>query len=244
MTFLKQNQHEVKGDNELKTSMYSLINLHFVSGQQTSLPSSKPSTQKHSYSPHPPHSQPPQAQESKPTSSSPLQTLPSLIPPDLSTGKDPLAALQSTNAHPLAPQDKISLYTQYLSVQAKYSKPPSTTHTTSNPSTPQHQLATLNDTTPPPPPPSTIPTLARQQWALCIKHPSGAPTCCWGRENVRYSRSAEVKGFRVITDKEYGHVSWECQKPKQVKDAAYHKEKMLLCKQEEAGVQLNAEQAD
>ncbi|GJX70510.1 hypothetical protein Tco_0307681 [Tanacetum coccineum] len=33
-------------------------------------------------------------------------------------------------------------------------------------------------------------------------------------------------------------------KPKRVKDAAYHKEKMLLCKQEEAGVQLNAEQAD
>ncbi|GJW28673.1 retrovirus-related pol polyprotein from transposon TNT 1-94 [Tanacetum coccineum] len=38
--------------------------------------------------------------------------------------------------------------------------------------------------------------------------------------------------------------SRECQKPKRVKDAAYHKEKMLLCKQEEAGVQLNAEQAD
>ncbi|GKE74548.1 hypothetical protein Tco_1536589 [Tanacetum coccineum] len=34
------------------------------------------------------------------------------------------------------------------------------------------------------------------------------------------------------------------QKPKRAKDAAYHKEKMLLCKQEEAGVQLNAEQAD
>nr|GEX19396.1 hypothetical protein [Tanacetum cinerariifolium] len=28
------------------------------------------------------------------------------------------------------------------------------------------------------------------------------------------------------------------------KDAAYHKEKMLLCKQEEAGIQLNAGQAD
>nr|GEZ18361.1 hypothetical protein [Tanacetum cinerariifolium] len=28
------------------------------------------------------------------------------------------------------------------------------------------------------------------------------------------------------------------------KDAAYHREKMLLCKQEEAGIQLNAEQAD
>ncbi|GKA97704.1 hypothetical protein Tco_0825598 [Tanacetum coccineum] len=34
------------------------------------------------------------------------------------------------------------------------------------------------------------------------------------------------------------------QKPKRVKDAAYHEEKMLLCKQEEAGFQLNAEQAD
>ncbi|GJT15665.1 hypothetical protein Tco_0874371 [Tanacetum coccineum] len=35
----------------------------------------------------------------------------------------------------------------------------------------------------------------------------------------------------------------ECQKPKRAKDAAYHKEKMLLCKQEEAEFQLNAEQA-
>nr|GEZ14713.1 retrovirus-related Pol polyprotein from transposon TNT 1-94 [Tanacetum cinerariifolium] len=39
-------------------------------------------------------------------------------------------------------------------------------------------------------------------------------------------------------------VARECQKPKWVKDAAYHREKMLLCKQEEAGIQLNAEQAD
>nr|GEX72061.1 RNA-directed DNA polymerase, eukaryota [Tanacetum cinerariifolium] len=39
-------------------------------------------------------------------------------------------------------------------------------------------------------------------------------------------------------------VARECQKPKRVKDAAYHREKMLLCKQEEAGIQLNAEQAD
>nr|GFA67147.1 hypothetical protein [Tanacetum cinerariifolium] len=36
----------------------------------------------------------------------------------------------------------------------------------------------------------------------------------------------------------------ECQKPKRAKYATYHKEKLLLCKQEEAGVQLNAEQAD
>nr|GFC96089.1 retrotransposon protein, putative, unclassified [Tanacetum cinerariifolium] len=36
--------------------------------------------------------------------------------------------------------------------------------------------------------------------------------------------------------KEYGHVARECQKPKRAKDAAYHREKMLLCKQEEAGI--------
>nr|GEU54879.1 retrotransposon protein, putative, unclassified [Tanacetum cinerariifolium] len=33
-------------------------------------------------------------------------------------------------------------------------------------------------------------------------------------------------------------------KLKRAKDAAYHRDKMLLCKQEEAGIQLNAEQAD
>nr|GFB69944.1 hypothetical protein [Tanacetum cinerariifolium] len=33
-------------------------------------------------------------------------------------------------------------------------------------------------------------------------------------------------------------------KPKRAKDAAYHREKMLLCNQEEAGIQLNVEQAD
>ncbi|GJR66270.1 hypothetical protein Tco_0012335 [Tanacetum coccineum] len=33
-------------------------------------------------------------------------------------------------------------------------------------------------------------------------------------------------------------------KPKQVKDSMYHKEKMLLCKQAEKGVQLQAEQSD
>ncbi|GJW07896.1 hypothetical protein Tco_1570319 [Tanacetum coccineum] len=36
----------------------------------------------------------------------------------------------------------------------------------------------------------------------------------------------------------------ECQKPKRAKDAAYHKEKMLLCKQEEAGIRLSVEQVD
>nr|GEV20740.1 hypothetical protein [Tanacetum cinerariifolium] len=36
----------------------------------------------------------------------------------------------------------------------------------------------------------------------------------------------------------------ECQKPKRAKDVAYHKEKILLCKQEEARIQLSTEQVD
>ncbi|GJS90624.1 retrovirus-related pol polyprotein from transposon TNT 1-94 [Tanacetum coccineum] len=63
------------------------------------------------------------------------------------------------------------------------------------------------------------------------------------RENVG-TQVVQKSGIQCYNCKEYGHVSRECQKPKRVKDAAYHKEKMLLCKQEEVGVQLNAEQAD
>nr|GFC96226.1 hypothetical protein [Tanacetum cinerariifolium] len=36
----------------------------------------------------------------------------------------------------------------------------------------------------------------------------------------------------------------ECRKLKRVKDSAYHKENMLLCKQAEQGVPLQAEQYD
>ncbi|GKG26405.1 hypothetical protein Tco_0399551, partial [Tanacetum coccineum] len=64
------------------------------------------------------------------------------------------------------------------------------------------------------------------------------------RENVG-TLVVQKSGIQCYNCKEYEHVSRECQKPKRVKDAAYHKEKMLLCKQEEDGVQLNvAEQAD
>nr|GEZ01460.1 hypothetical protein [Tanacetum cinerariifolium] len=51
-------------------------------------------------------------------------------------------------------------------------------------------------------------------------------------------------GIQCFNCKEYGHFAKECRKPKRVKDFAYHKEKMLLCKQAEQGVPLQAEQYD
>nr|GEU77790.1 hypothetical protein [Tanacetum cinerariifolium] len=76
-----------------------------------------------------------------------------------------------------------------------------------------------------------------------------------GYDNQRLGnvpRARETVGTTVVQKyriqyyncKEFGHVARECQKPKREKDAAYHREKMLLCKQKEAGIQLNAEQAD
>nr|GEV58329.1 retrotransposon protein, putative, unclassified [Tanacetum cinerariifolium] len=76
-----------------------------------------------------------------------------------------------------------------------------------------------------------------------------------GYENQRtgnVARARETVGSTMVQKsriqcyncKEFGHVVRECQKPKRVKDATYHREKMLLCKQEEARIQLKAEQAD
>nr|GFC12533.1 hypothetical protein [Tanacetum cinerariifolium] len=58
------------------------------------------------------------------------------------------------------------------------------------------------------------------------------------------SSMVQKSGIQCYNCKEYGHVARECPKLKKAKDAAYHREKMLLCKQEEAGIQLNVEQAD
>nr|GEZ36570.1 hypothetical protein [Tanacetum cinerariifolium] len=65
-----------------------------------------------------------------------------------------------------------------------------------------------------------------------------------GAKETVGSTVVQKSGIQCYNCKEFGHVTRECQKPKREKDAAYHKEKMLLCKQEEAGIQLNAEQAD
>nr|GEW79776.1 hypothetical protein [Tanacetum cinerariifolium] len=61
--------------------------------------------------------------------------------------------------------------------------------------------------------------------------------------NLRTSSNSKNKNVDT-TSREFGHFAKECRKPKRVKDPAYHKEKMLLCKQAKQGVPLQAEQYD
>nr|GEZ21706.1 hypothetical protein [Tanacetum cinerariifolium] len=63
------------------------------------------------------------------------------------------------------------------------------------------------------------------------------------REKVG-SLVVQKSGIQCFNCKEYRHFAKECRKPKRVKDSAYHKEKMLLCKQAKQGVPLQAEQYD
>nr|GEX35393.1 phospholipase-like protein [Tanacetum cinerariifolium] len=63
------------------------------------------------------------------------------------------------------------------------------------------------------------------------------------RENVG-SKVVQQYGIQCFNCKEYRHFAKECRKPKRVKDSAYHKEKMLLCKQAVQGVSLQVEQYD
>nr|GFA01786.1 hypothetical protein [Tanacetum cinerariifolium] len=68
--------------------------------------------------------------------------------------------------------------------------------------------------------------------------------------NLRTSLNSKNKNVDTIprykneNHKEYGRFAKECRKPKRIKNFAYHKEKMLLCKQAEQGVPLQAKQYD
>ncbi|GJS47025.1 retrovirus-related pol polyprotein from transposon TNT 1-94 [Tanacetum coccineum] len=68
-------------------------------------------------------------------------------------------------------------------------------------------------------------------------------TVARARETVG-SQVVQQTGIQCFNCKGYGHYAKECRKPKRVKDYAYHKEKMMMCKQAEQGVPLQAEQAD
>ncbi|GJR67968.1 hypothetical protein Tco_0014033 [Tanacetum coccineum] len=63
------------------------------------------------------------------------------------------------------------------------------------------------------------------------------------RETVG-SQIVQQIGIQCFNFKEFEHFAKECIKPKRIKDYTYHKEKMLMCKQAEKGVPLQAEKAD
>ncbi|GJS64007.1 hypothetical protein Tco_0678571 [Tanacetum coccineum] len=63
------------------------------------------------------------------------------------------------------------------------------------------------------------------------------------RETVG-SPVVQQMGIQCFNCNGFGHYEKECRKPKRVKDYTYHKEKMMMCKQAEQGVPLQAEQAD
>nr|GEW33049.1 hypothetical protein [Tanacetum cinerariifolium] len=63
------------------------------------------------------------------------------------------------------------------------------------------------------------------------------------RENVG-SSVVQQYGIQCFNCQKFRHFAKECKKPKKVKGSAYHKEKMLLCKQAVQGVPLQAEQYD
>ncbi|GKB79967.1 integrase, catalytic region, zinc finger, CCHC-type containing protein [Tanacetum coccineum] len=68
-------------------------------------------------------------------------------------------------------------------------------------------------------------------------------TVAGARETVG-SPVVQKTGIQCFNCKGFGHYAREYRKPKRVKDYAYHKEKMMMCKQVEQGVPLQAEQAD
>ncbi|GJV55327.1 retrovirus-related pol polyprotein from transposon TNT 1-94 [Tanacetum coccineum] len=68
-------------------------------------------------------------------------------------------------------------------------------------------------------------------------------TVVGARETIG-SQIVQQTGIQYFNCKEFGHFAKKCRKPKRTKDYTYHKERMLLYKQAEKGVPLQAEQAD
>nr|GEX63123.1 hypothetical protein [Tanacetum cinerariifolium] len=65
-----------------------------------------------------------------------------------------------------------------------------------------------------------------------------------GAKETVGSTTVQKSGIQCYNCKEFRHVAREYQKLKRVKDATYHREKMLLCKQDEAGIHEHPEQSE
>nr|GEW94583.1 hypothetical protein [Tanacetum cinerariifolium] len=65
-----------------------------------------------------------------------------------------------------------------------------------------------------------------------------------GAKEIVGSQVVQQTRIQCFNCKKIGHFAKEYRKPKRVKDSTYHKEKMLMCKQAEKGVHLQAEQSD
>ncbi|GKE26022.1 hypothetical protein Tco_1441406, partial [Tanacetum coccineum] len=75
-------------------------------------------------------------------------------------------------------------------------------------------------------------------------HTQSSSTMSQADTRNRGTQVVQQTGIQCYNYREFGHVAREYKKPQKAQDLAYHKEKMLLCKQEEAGIQLSAEQDD
>nr|GFC27486.1 hypothetical protein [Tanacetum cinerariifolium] len=78
-----------------------------------------------------------------------------------------------------------------------------------------------------------------------VYHPQTHPTHYNQNSTIRTQQDAtRNRGKAIVKSPQPIYDQEPSMKLKRAKDATYHREKMLLCKQEEAGIQLNAEQAD
>nr|GEV87342.1 integrase, catalytic region, zinc finger, CCHC-type, peptidase aspartic, catalytic [Tanacetum cinerariifolium] len=82
------------------------------------------------------------------------------------------------------------------------------------------------------------------EWQRSVRYENQRNSNVAGARETVGSSVVQKSGIHCYNYKEFGHVARKCQKPKRAKDTAYHAEKMLLCKQEEARIQLNAKQAN
>nr|GEY59314.1 hypothetical protein [Tanacetum cinerariifolium] len=84
--------------------------------------------------------------------------------------------------------------------------------------------------------------ICRRIWLLLQSTSKGSTNLPTTTSELPQTQETRMQsGIQCFNCKEFGHFAMECRKPKRVKDSAYHKDKMLLCKQAKKSVPLQAE---